>query len=205
MKKEYRAAQDLNGNALPGATVQIKNSASGANAPLFEDDEVASKANPLTANSSGVVSFKVADGIYDIVVTSGAYTNTETLVSIFESPDVVQLQNADAVTFGYGDLVYIFGSGTVKRAKSNGTEAEASAEAVCLETALTPGSTGRFKINGAVSGLSGTPGAIGYLSQTGTITNTVPTTGAGDVFSTIVGRFSKSSTMLLKSTFPFAL
>jgi hypothetical protein len=205
MIKIYRAAVDLNGNALPGATVQVKDSSSGANAPIYEDDEVTIKTNPLVCNASGICSFKINDGKYDIVTTSGVYTGTETQLSIFDSPDVVYLQNVDAATLSYGQLCFIFGNGTVKKAKSNGTEAEASVECICLESALTNGSSGRFKINGAVAGLSGTAGAIGYLSQTGTITTTPPTSGAGDTFSTIVGRFSKTNTLLLKSTFPFGL
>ncbi len=57
MIKYYRVAQDLGGNVLPGATVQIKNFLTGVNAPIYQDDGVTPKANPVTCDSSGIASF----------------------------------------------------------------------------------------------------------------------------------------------------
>jgi hypothetical protein len=150
------------------------------------------------------VSFKVAAGKYDIVATKDAYSSTETEYTVSEDSLVAYFINdeGDAITFG--QLVRINGDGTVATAQSDGTEAEAGVEAVCLETVLADGSTGRFRLSGQIP-LAGTAGAYGYLDANGNITETVPSSGAGDTHLVLVGRFISSNIFNFKPGYPVGI
>ncbi len=204
MIKYYRVAQDLGGNVLPGATVQIKNFLTGVNAPIYQDDGVTPKANPVTCDSSGIASFKIAAGLYTMVTASGAYTSTETEITILEDALVAYFVNDEGSSLVVGDLVRITGDGLVEQAFSTGTETEAGVEAICLETLLTDGSTGRFRLLGQLP-LPGTAGAYGYLSQTGTVTETIPTVGAGDTVQVMVGKFITNGIFNFKPGYPMGI
>jgi hypothetical protein len=188
MKKYFGVAQDRQGNILPGATAQIIDSNTGVDRALFEDDGTTPKSNPITCDVNGQFQFTSKDGLINIVINYATYTNTYTNVSHFEDPHAHALENAEATNFVFGEVGYIFGDGTVKKAISDGTEAEAQADVICMETVLTPGSTGQFKTFAKLA-IAGTAGNIGYLSQLSEITDTVPTSGAGDTFSTILGKW----------------
>ncbi len=204
MIKVYWTAIDLAGNALPGATVQVKSTLTGVNAPIYEDDGTTPKLNPQTCDSTGRVSFKVAAGLYDIVVASGAYTATETEFTVQEDALVAYFINDDGAPLAFGDLVYIYGDGVVRKSKSDGTEAEAGVEAICLESLLADASTGRFRLLGQLP-LAGTAGAYGYLAADGTVAEVVPSVGAGDAFSTIVGKFISSTIFNFKPSYPIGI
>lgn len=175
-------AQDLQGAALPSATVTVKNALTGANAPIFNDDG-SSKTNPLTTDSSGRFSFNAEAGLYTIEITKGLYSATLTNITLIEDPSILYLVNDNGSALALGNLVYISGDGEVKKGQSDGTEAEASVMAACAESTLANGATGRFRALGLIA-RTGTPGVIGYLSDTGTITETVPSSG----FATVVGK-----------------
>jgi hypothetical protein len=89
----------------------------------------------------------------------------------------LSLTNSDAAAAVIGELFYIFGSDSVKKAKA---DAAATAEAVAMATAaIAAGATGIFQFDGVVTGLSGlTPGATYYLSAAtaGAMTTTAPST-----------------------------
>ncbi len=204
MIKVYWTALDLAGNALPGATVQVKNSLTGVNAPIYEDDGTTPKLNPQTCDATGRVSFKIASGLYDIVTASGLYTATETEYTVQEDALVAYFINNEGSNLVFGDLVYIYGDGLVRKSKSDGTEAEAGVEAICLETLLADASTGRFRLLGQLQ-LPGTAGAYGYLAADGSVTETVPSVGAGDTFSTIVGKFISSTIFNFKPSYPVGI
>ena len=201
MIKYYGVCQDMAGNALPGATAQIKNFLTGANAPIYQDDGATPKSNPITADSTGRFWFKAASGVYDIVTVSGVYTSTESEITIAEDSLVAYFVNNHGSSLVYGDLVRITGSGQVQKAVSNGTEAAAGVEAVCVETLLTNGSTGRFRLLGPID-KAGTAGAYGYLSATGTITTTVPSAGAGDTYLCVAGKFISNTLFNFKPGYP---
>lgn len=204
MIKYYGVAQDLAGNALPNATAQIKNFLTGVNASIYEDDGTTPKANPITTDSTGRFFFKVAAGKYDFVITKGSFSTTESEITIQEDALVAYFINDDGADLVFGDLVRITGDGLVQSAFSDGTESEAGVEAICLETLLTDGSTGRFRLLGQLA-LSGTPGAYGYLAQDGTVTETVPSTGAGDTYLCIVGKFISANLFNFKPGYPVGI
>ncbi len=183
MIKYHGTAQDLVGDAIPGATAQVKNHITGINAPLYEDDEVTPKANPLTCDSSGRFSFKSPAGLVDIVVSADGFSATLTEISLIEDPSLIYMVNDEGSSLSYGDAVYISGSGEVKKGQSDGTEDESNIVGICVDTILADGSTGRFKTIGSIDRIS-TPGEIGYLSASGVITASPPSTG----FVTALGR-----------------
>jgi hypothetical protein len=68
LRKYNSVALDSEGNARQNVNVEIRNIIGGGLAALFEDDEATSKGNPLTTDSRGRFSFKIADGEYSIKV-----------------------------------------------------------------------------------------------------------------------------------------
>jgi len=184
MRKYHGAAQDEFGNRLPTTAVTVINQLTGSIAPIFADDETTPLANPTSSDSNGLYTFKAAAGRYTITV-SGQSALVD--VTILDDPSILYLVNSGASIL-YGEAAYISGDGTAAKAQSDGTNSEASVVAICLETALTNGSTGRFRTFGLIDRAAGTPGALGYLGQDGEITETVPDYSAGDFFSTILGR-----------------
>ncbi len=176
MIKYHGTAQDLLGNALPGATAQVKNHLTGSNAPLYEDDEVTPKANPLTCDSSGRFSFKSPAGRFDIVVSKDGFSATLSDVTLIDDPSIIYMVNDEGSTLSYSDPVYVSGDGEVKQAQSDGTADEANAIAVCVESSLANGSTGRFRTVGLID-RSGMPGDLCYLSSAGAISPSPPTVG----------------------------
>lgn len=200
MIKFYGNAQDLDGNALSDAVVLIKSAITGVNAPIFEDDGATPKANPTTSDASGRYSFKIDAGLYDITATKSGFTVEDNGVTVIDDPSLLYLQNDEGASLEYGDPVYISGDGEVKLAESNGTEAEAGVVAVCVEDLLTDGSVGRFRTMGAIL-RAGTPGAIGYLSASGTITETEPVVGSV----VVLGRQISATEFLLLTNVPSAI
>lgn len=197
--------QDLSGNIIVGATVQVKNHLTGINAPIYELDGTTPKANPMTSDSSGRYTCKIASGIYDVVATKSSYTVTDQEITIVEDATIAYLTNDSGGSMVVGTAAYIKGDGTVGKAVSDNTEEKASVEAICVESLLTNGSTGRFRVLGPIPGIAGTPGALGYLSATGTITETVPSGGAGDNFSAILGRWRSATVFSFRPSIPFGL
>jgi hypothetical protein len=90
---------------------------------------------------------------------------------------VITLTNSDAAATAIGDVMYIFGSDALKKAK-----ADAPGTSECFGFAMAviaAAATGAFQTDGIISGLSGlTPGAIYYLSAAtaGLMTVTAPST-----------------------------
>lgn len=78
-----RTIVDDEGNVLPLAAVEVRNEATGNLAPLKSDRAGASGiANPGTADAEGFFSFHVTGGAYQIIATSGAFTQTWRYVAI---------------------------------------------------------------------------------------------------------------------------
>ena len=100
--------------------------------------------------------------------------------------------------FAYGEVGYIHTDGSVRRGQSDGTEAEAQIEVICVQSGgVADGATGLFRVApGPVTGLSGgTAGSLAYLSATaGALTTTPPSTG----YSTIVGRWRTSTELIFR-------
>lgn len=196
----HGAAQDLDGVALPGASVLVQNSLTGAHAPLYALDGVTPILNPATADGYGRFSYKWAAGLYDITVTKDTYSATLPQVTAIEDPSIIYMVNDSGGTLSYGDVVHVSGDGLVDQADSDGPEAAASAVAVCVEGTLGAGSTGRFRTIGPIDRV-GTPGAIGYLSSAGVITQSAPTSG----FAVVMGRQSGADVFTLNISLPVEL
>lgn len=64
--------QDLEGNAIPHATVTVYSSGN-ITAPIYDDDGDPIS-NPVSTNSEGWAEFKIDNGLYDILVAYGSYT-----------------------------------------------------------------------------------------------------------------------------------
>lgn len=76
--------QDTNGNVLPGATVTVQQEISGLPvASIFSDRAgTVPKANPGTADASGVFYFHAAGGAYRVTAVSGSVTATARYVAV---------------------------------------------------------------------------------------------------------------------------
>lgn len=76
-------ALDDAGNVLASPTVEVRNEATSALAPLFSDRAGASgMTNTFTGGSDGLIAFHVAGGAYKITVTKGAVTRIFRYVAI---------------------------------------------------------------------------------------------------------------------------
>lgn len=202
--KYFDTIQELAGPPLVAATVTVTDHFSGNDADLFEDDGTTPKANPTTTNANGLFSFKTTPGRYDILIEKGPFTLSQEDVTIAQDQTVVNLINDEGSALVFGELVYISGDGLVKKAQSDGTDDEASAVALCLETTLADGVSGKFRLLGQIT-LTGVAGEVGYLSQLGEITATEPTTGAGDLFLTVVGRWVEDNLFMFKPHAPLGI
>ena len=92
MQKRHVSIVDPNtGQARPGAHVFVRNSDTLSAANLFADNEVSPLPNPLTADSTGTVTFKAPDGEYDFVVSGpGFLPRTITRVQIADKDSFAQ-------------------------------------------------------------------------------------------------------------------
>lgn len=117
------------------------------------------------------------------------------------------------VAFAYGELGYLHTDGTVRKAQSDGTSAEAEGAVMCVQVGgVLSGASGTFRLLGVVTGLSGgLAGRPAFVSPTagGLYTPDMsatfpPTTG----FSKIVGRWLSSTVLWFcpsPEVAPFAL
>lgn len=99
----------------------------------------------------------------------------DTLSGPVAEVDLINLTNSDAAAAVLGEVFYIFGADSVKKAKA---DAAATAAAYYFAAAaISAGSTGTFQSDGVLGGLTGlTAGATYYLSAAtaGAITVTAP-------------------------------
>lgn len=80
----FFAVNHQTGAALPGASVFVYLPGTTTKVSIYDGNGVLIT-NPATADANGMVSFAAADGVYDIVIVSGAYT----------SPTIPKLQFLD--------------------------------------------------------------------------------------------------------------
>jgi hypothetical protein len=91
-------ATDTTGNAGAGALVTVYTAGSTVKAQLF-DVLGAVITNPLSADDEGNYSFKVADGIYDLVINEGALSETK-----IDRLQIAEIVGFNADTAHYSDL-----------------------------------------------------------------------------------------------------
>lgn len=77
------SAVDQSGSVLPGASVEVRRS-SDSTLPSLWSNRAGTSAlgNPFTADANGFAGFYVESGVYDITITSGAFTRTWNYVPI---------------------------------------------------------------------------------------------------------------------------
>lgn len=115
-----------------------------------------------------------------IVLVSGELQQIQagdTLDAVVAETEQQIYTNADASGHVLGDVVYLFGADSVKKATAN---AAGTKEAIALATAsISNGVAGAYQNSGTLAGLAGlTPGSVYYLSPTtaGGMTPTPPST-----------------------------
>jgi hypothetical protein len=98
MRQYIDTLQDVQGNALVGATVLVQNYIGGANASIFSDNGLTPiLTSTLTTGADGQFSFFAADGDYTLVMSKNATVfKTQSPVSIFDGTP--QLTYADSGT-----------------------------------------------------------------------------------------------------------
>ncbi len=105
MRQYIDTLQDVQGNALVGATILVQNYLGGANASIYSDNGLTPIANStVSTGTDGQFSFFVADGNYNLVMSKNATVfKTQSPVSIFDGAPQVTFPdtgsaNAYAVT-----------------------------------------------------------------------------------------------------------
>lgn len=90
----YRVIQDTEGNAIPGASITITRSDTGAQAALYDDPGgLIPLAQPILSDMQyGSISVYVADGEYDVVPTKTGY--------VFDVLRRASVQSVQSGTFG---------------------------------------------------------------------------------------------------------
>ena len=129
MQKYTDVVQDINGNAVSGASVTIKTSPGDATATIYSDDGVTTQTNPITTDADGRFTFYAKDGSYYASVSKTGITgesgpvftlrDTVGIVSVKgygaigdgSTDDTTAIQAA--VTANYGKKLY-FPAGTYK-------------------------------------------------------------------------------------------
>lgn len=101
----------------------------------------------------------------------------DTLSAVIAENETQQWTNGDSGSHAIGNIVYLSGADTVKKAQAN---ASASSAAVAVATgSITAGTVGGYQTSGTLGGLTGlTAGSIYFLDPTtpGSMTTTAPTT-----------------------------
>lgn len=107
MQQEADVVQDLDGNAVAGAAVQVLVKATGELAKLFADDETTEVANPVYTDANGRYAWKAANGKYKSnVMIGGRVFVGKADITLFDPAD-------DGAA---GDIRFIqAGAGTVPR------------------------------------------------------------------------------------------
>lgn len=105
----------------------------------------------------------------------------------------VTLTNGDGAAITLGQVCYISGNDTARKAQSDGTEDEATAVVICVAASIGAGLTGLFAWGGIVEGLSGgVAGDLGYLSTTFGAISATPNLTAGQ-YNTLLGMWQSAS------------
>jgi hypothetical protein len=174
MKKEVVTVANSDGTPAAGATVQVRDTYSGANLTLYEDNETTTKTNPITVPSSGLASFKIPNSVVDLIITNGADTKTITALKVSDGAELALFENGQGSALAYGEVCFIDTDGTAKKATNAGTEQQARARWICVTRGgLADNAVGVFSGPGMVSGLSGgVAGSSAYLDTAGAIMET---------------------------------
>lgn len=111
------------------------------------------------------------------------------------------LTNGEAVPLAVGDVCYLFGNNTVKKAKANGTEAQATALFIATGV-IAAGADGVFATRGLVTGLAGgTVNTLAYLSATAGGISATPILTAGQ-YNVLLGIWQSATRLQFNPQLP---
>lgn len=113
MQRYFDTIQDVNGRAIAGAMVYVRTLA-GAMAPIYSDNGVTLKDNPIRANSLGSFDFYAADGRYTLEIRLNGVRFGEKRDILLEDPADPSAANIDG--------------GTVKNAALQGVTIDATSK-----------------------------------------------------------------------------
>ncbi len=93
----------------------------------------------------------------------------------------MSLTNGDVGAITIGQVCYLSAADTARKAFANGTEAQATVMAMCIDVTIAAGAVGRFVFGGVVEGAGAaqTFATIGYLSNTPGVLSLTPNLTAG--------------------------
>lgn len=199
---------------VPGATILVTDHYTGLVATLYKDDEITIISNPITVGGTGEVEFNVEAGVYDFLIVKNGDEKIVTKVGIGGTSGgsngtnvVLNLKNGTLGSIPAGQVVYITSNDTFGIADSDiATDAIERSQLFLTNTVVASAALGQVTSYGVVSSLAGgVAGQLGYLSQTGTITNTVPSIAAGDRYLVILGRWISASKFFWNPQLPILL
>lgn len=114
----------------------------------------------------------------------------------------VTLTNGDGDAITLGQVCYISGNDTARKAQSDGTEDEASARVICIATTIAAAATGLFVWGGIVNGLAGgVAGDLGYLGTTPGEIVAAPNLTVGQ-YNTLLGEWQSATKFQFFPQFP---
>ena len=178
MQKTVLTVLNNEGQPAPGATVRVRHTYGGTDATLYADDHATTIANPISADVSGLVSFKCFNGIYDIIINSGAGTKTIPALKISDGAALYVLTCGTAPSIPYGAACYfdLSNPDTARLATWDSDVLTAQASCTCVTVGgVAAGNVGVFSGPGTVRGLSGLArGESAWLGANGAIVNIPP-------------------------------
>lgn len=180
---------DDEGNALPGASVEVRRETTGSPLEaLYSDrDGTVSKGNPFSADSDGYAFFHAAGGAFKITVTASGLTRIWRYVGVGLSAerDFVDVFNPSglwnpATTYGTNDLVTFEGLAFVSNVDGNIGHSPPG-----TGSPITAGTSNEFWTFISIQGASGEDGEPGSSDVTGTSTTSIAIGAATPTFTVV--------------------
>jgi len=149
MRQYIDVLQDVQGNALVGATVLVQNYIGGGNASIFSDNGLTPISNStVTSGADGSFSFFAADGDYNLVFSKNSTVyKTQSPVSIFDGAPQVTFADTGTVN------TYAISNSALEKALRTGLRAS-------INIANTNTGASTFQYNGLAVKNIVFPGAI---------------------------------------------
>lgn len=173
--------QDQLGNAIPGASVTVRQYPSNVLATIYSDNGVTPLPNPTTTDSLGMFLFYAANGSYSVQCTKAGFaTQTFTNIQLFDTANVTTLNTLNitsttdststvtgalTVAGGVGVAKNLYVGGSVNGVIGAGTPAAGSFTTLSTSGAYSPSQTAG--IVGTTTNNNANAGSIGeYVSST---------------------------------------
>lgn len=172
MKKYEDTILDLNGNAVSGASVTVKDYPGGTNSTIYSSAAGASQANPLTTGADGYFVCYLKDGAYNFQVSrTGITTETQTNVVVKEPVAEVNVDGYGAVGDGSTDDTAAIQAAENALTTAGGVLVFSPGKTYQFDTQLTKKSNVSWRLDGATLQWGGsttvpiTSGSTGVLKD----------------------------------------